>query len=137
MTFTFHRDTNFDVQEVPTEMVRLLLNIAYVGAGSGRKQDTENIFEGIIAVRPTQELPFIAYSFIRMVFGEYNEASHLLIEKALKINPKSEMAQAFYGLLLYQVGRRGESDIVLNNIMNNMEDKDAYLLAESIIKERK
>jgi hypothetical protein len=60
-----------------------------------------------------------------------------LIEKALKINPKSEMAQVFYGLLLYQVGRKGESNMILSGIMDNGEDKDAYQLAESIIKEGK
>ncbi|MDR2812484.1 MAG: hypothetical protein LBB05_01680 [Puniceicoccales bacterium] len=137
MPFTFHQSTDFDETEVPTEMIRLLLDIGYVSTGSGRKQDAENIFESIIAARPNQELSFVAYSFMRIVFGEYVEASHLLIEKALKINPKSEMAQAFYGLLLYQVGRKGESDMILGNIMNTGEDRDAYQLAESIIREGK
>lgn len=122
---------------MPTEIIRLLIDIGYVSTGSGRKRDAENIFESVIAARPKQELPFVAYSFMRMVFGEYVEASHLLIERALKINPKSEMAQVFYGLLLYQVGRRGESDMILLGIMDNGEDKDAYRLAESIIKEGK
>ncbi|MDR1590923.1 MAG: hypothetical protein LBR92_02925 [Puniceicoccales bacterium] len=134
MPFTFHQSTEFDEAEVPTEMIRLLLDIGYVSTGSGRRQDAENIFESVIAARPKQELAFIAYSFMRMVFGEYVEASHLLIEKALKINPKSEMAQAFYGLLLYQVGRKGESSVILTNIVDSGEDKDAYQLAESIIK---
>ncbi|MDR1907189.1 MAG: hypothetical protein LBQ03_03185 [Puniceicoccales bacterium] len=137
MPFTFHQSTDFDETKVPTEMIRFLLDIAYVSTGSGRKRDAENIFESVIAARPKQELPFVAYSFMRMIFGEYVEASSLLVEKALKINPKSEMAQAFYGLLLYQVGRKGESDMILSNIMNNGEDKDAYQLAESIIKEGK
>jgi Tfp pilus assembly protein PilF len=137
MPFTFHQSTDFDETEVPTEMIRLLLDIGYVSTGSGRRQDAENIFESIIAARPKQELSFVAYSFMRMVFGEYVEASHLLIEKALKINPASEMAQAFYGLLLYQVGRKGESDVILSGIMGKGEDKDAYQLAESIIKEGK
>jgi predicted Zn-dependent protease len=136
MPFTFHQSTDFDETEVPTEMIRLLIDIGYVSTGSGRKRDAENIFESVIAARPTQELPFVAYSFMRMVFGEYVEALHLLVEKALKINPKSEMAQAFYGLLLHQVGRKSESDIILGDIMNNGEDKDAYQLAESITRER-
>jgi Tfp pilus assembly protein PilF len=118
-------------------MIQLLIDIGYVSTGSGRKRDAENIFESVIAARPKQELSFIAYSFMRMVFGEYVEASHLLVERALKINPKSEMAQAFYGLLLYQVGRRGESDMILSNIINNGKNEDAYRLAESIIREGK
>jgi predicted Zn-dependent protease len=135
MPFTFHQSTDFNEAEVPTEMIQLLIDIGYVSTGIGRKRDAENIFESVIAARPKQELPFVAYSFMRMAFGEYVEASHLLIERALKINPDSEMAQAFYGLLLYQVGRKGESNMVLGNIMNNGKDKDAYQLAESIIKE--
>ncbi|MDR2372310.1 MAG: hypothetical protein LBD60_04135 [Puniceicoccales bacterium] len=137
MPFTFHQSTDFDEAEVPTEIIRLLIDIGYVSTGSGRKRDAENIFESVIAARPKQELPFVAYSFMRMVFGEYVEASNLLVERALKINPKSEMAQVFYGLLLYQVGRRGESDMILSGIMDNGKDKDAYRLAESIIKEGK
>jgi Tfp pilus assembly protein PilF len=135
MPFTFHQGADFDESEVPTEMIRLLIDIGYVSTGSGRKQDAENIFESVIAARPQQELPFIAYAFMRMVFGEYVEASNLLIERALKINPDSEMAQAFYGLLLYQVGRKGESNTILGNIMNEGKDNDAYQLAESIMKE--
>ncbi|MDR0590586.1 MAG: hypothetical protein LBG09_01895 [Puniceicoccales bacterium] len=134
MPFTLHQTADFDETEIPTEMIRLLLDIAYVATGSGRRQDAENIFESIIAARPKNELPLIAYAFMRMAFGEYVEASHLLIERALKINPRSEMAQVFYGFLLYQVGRKGESDAILNNIMDNGEDKDAFLLAESIVK---
>jgi Tfp pilus assembly protein PilF len=137
MPFTFHQGTCFDEAEVPTEMIRLLIDIGYVSTGCGRKRDAENIFESVIAARPKQELPFVAYAFMRMAFGEYVEASHLLIERALKINPNSEMAQALYGLLLYQVGRKGESNMILSGIMNSGEDKDAYQLAESIVKERK
>jgi predicted Zn-dependent protease len=135
MPFTFHQGTDFDEAEVPTEMIRLLIDIGYVSTGSGRKRDAENIFESVIAARPKQESSFITYSFMRMVFGEYVEASNLLVERALKINPKSEMAQVFYGLLLYQVGRKGESNMVLTSIVDNGKDEDAYRLAESIIKE--
>ncbi|MDR1435045.1 MAG: hypothetical protein LBI77_01400 [Puniceicoccales bacterium] len=133
MSFSFHQSTDFSEKEIPTEMIRLLVNIGYASVGSGRKQNAENIFEGVIAARPKDELPLVAYAFMRMVFGEYVEASHLLIGRALKLNPMSEMAQTFYGLLLYQVGRKSESNFILNNIMNRGKDKDAVALAESII----
>jgi predicted Zn-dependent protease len=134
MPFTFYQTADFDEAEIPTEMIRWLLDIAYVATGSGRRQDAENIFESIVAARPKNELPLIAYAFMRMVFGEYVEASHLLIERALKMNPGNEIAQAFYGFLLYQVGRKGESNIILNQLIDRGKDGDAFSLAESILK---
>ncbi|MDR2806814.1 MAG: hypothetical protein LBB11_01490 [Puniceicoccales bacterium] len=137
MSFAFHQATDFDERKIPTEMIQFLVDIAHVATGSGQRQDAENIFEGVIAARPRDELPFIAYAFMRMAFGEYVEATHLLMEQALKINPESAMAKAFYGLLLYQVGRKGESDTILKRIIHEGKDKDAIALAESIINEGK
>jgi predicted Zn-dependent protease len=137
MPFSFHRTTNFDEREIPAEMIRFLVDMGYLATGSGRKQDAENIFEAVLAARPGDVLPLVACSFMRIVFGEYVEASHLLIDRALKIDPTHEMAQVFYGLLLYQVGRKGESSLILKRIIDNGKDQDAITLAESIMGEGK
>ncbi|MDR1366760.1 MAG: hypothetical protein LBJ13_02525 [Puniceicoccales bacterium] len=134
MLSLFYDDTNFKQDSIPAEMLRLLVNIGYVATGSGKKKHAEVIFEGVIAARPQNELLYVAYAFMRMVFGEYTEASKLLMEKALRINPDSEIAKAFYGMLLHQVGRRGESYVILNQVKENGKDVDAIALAECIIK---
>ncbi|MDR0418425.1 MAG: hypothetical protein LBH08_03265 [Puniceicoccales bacterium] len=135
MLSLFCNDTNFKQDSISAEMLRLLVNIGYVATGSGKRKNAEIIFEGVIAARPQNELLYVAYAFMRMVFGEYTEASKLLMEKALKINPESEIAKAFYGMLLYQVKQRGESYTILNQIKENGKDMDAIALAECIIKE--
>jgi predicted Zn-dependent protease len=135
MLSLFYSDTSFKRESIPSEMLRLLVDIGYVATGSGKKKNAEIIFGGLIAARPQNELLYIAYAFMRMVFGEYAEASKLLIEKALKINPESEMTKAFYGMLLYRVGRRGEGYIVLDQLKEKGKDADAVALAECIIKE--
>ncbi|MDR0677988.1 MAG: hypothetical protein LBF44_00445 [Holosporaceae bacterium] len=116
-------------------MLRLLANVGYVATGSGKKKNAEAIFGGLIAARPQNELLYVAYAFMQMVFGEYTEASKLLIEKALKINPENEIVKTFYGMLLYQVGQRGKGYIILNQLKENGKNADAVALAESIIKE--
>jgi Tfp pilus assembly protein PilF len=131
----FYEDTNFEQESIPSEMLRLLINVGYVATGSGKKKNAEDIFEGVIAARPQSELPYVAYAFMRMAFGEYNEASKLLVENALRINPENEMAKTFYGLLLYQIGRKNESHTILSQLEQNGKDADAVLLAECIIKE--
>jgi hypothetical protein len=84
-----------------------------IGCDGKCEKNTKNIFGGWIAARAQNEPLYIAYPFMPMVFGEYAEASKLLIEKALKINPESEIRKIFYGMLLYQVGRASEGRIIL------------------------
>jgi predicted Zn-dependent protease len=135
MLSLFHRDTNFKQEAIPSELLRLLIDVGYVATGNGKKDDAEVIFESVVAARPNDEQPYILYSFMRMVFGEYAEAAKLLVEKALKINPGSDMARTFYGMLLYQVGRRGESNFIFNQLKENGKDEDALLLVERILQE--
>jgi predicted Zn-dependent protease len=135
MLSLFYNNASFKQESIPAEMLRLLADIGYVATGSGKKKNAEVIFGGLIAARPQNELLYVAYAFMQMAFGEYTEASKLLIEKALKINPASETVKAFYGMLLYRVGRRGEGYIVLNQLKENGKDANAVALAECIIKE--
>lgn len=81
MLSLFYDDTESKQESIPSEMLRLLVDIGYVATGSGKKKNAEVIFEGLIAARPQNELLYVAYAFMRMVFGEYTEASKLLVRK--------------------------------------------------------
>lgn len=117
------------------EMLRMLTDVGFVATGKGMREDAGIIFDAIISARPKNEYVNIACAFMHIVFGEYSDASKLLVEGALKINPCSEIAKSFYGLLLYQVGQRGQGISILEDIKNNGKDIDAINLAKKIIEE--
>ena len=116
-------------------MLQLLTNVGYVAAGCGKKSSAECIFKGVLSARPDNEYAYIASAFMHIVFGEYTEASRLLVEGALKINPDSEMARTFYAFLLHQVGQRAKSRIILDDVTSQGKDVDAVQFANKIINE--
>lgn len=128
-------DQSLGQEVISAEMLQLLVDIGYVATGCGRKKTAERIFESVLAARPENEYVYIAYAFMHMVFGEYTIASKLLIEGALRVNPDSAMAKAFYGFMLHQVGQRGRSYAVLEEVCATSQDPDAINLAAKIIKE--
>ena len=128
-------EASFDRKRIPSEMLQLLTDIGYVATGCGKKSSAECIFKSVVSARPDNEYAYIASAFMHMVFGEYTEASRLLVEGALKVHPDSEMARTFYAFLLHQVGQRAQSRIILDDVMSTGKDDDAIQFANKIIKE--
>lgn len=121
---------------VPTELIQLLLDIGYVATSLGKLRQAEEIFEGLIAARPESELPLVGYAFSKMTFGAYTEASKLLMERAMKLNPNSGFVQVFYGFLLHLTKRYAESKILLERVISEQQDPDMVNLAKEILKEQ-
>ena len=87
-----------DTFEIGTPLIRLMMEIGYLAAGNGFSAEAEAIFEGLHAVRPGSEIPFIGLAVTRMNAGRPLEAASLLEEQALRLSPASELAQGFLGL---------------------------------------
>ncbi|MDR1458176.1 MAG: HrpB1 family type III secretion system apparatus protein, partial [Puniceicoccales bacterium] len=126
-------DAPLEYSDIPTDIIRILMDIGYVATGCGLKSNAECIFDALISARPSSELPLIGLAVVKMSFGQVSEASKILTESVAKINPDSQLAKAFFGLLLKQIGSRQESEKVLNEVLDNNSDEDAVNLARSIL----
>ena len=127
---------------VSSDLLQLLNEIGYVATGRGRKEDARKIYDGIIAARPESEWPLISSAFSKIALGEFTDATKLLIEKATSINPQNPMISAMYGFLLYSVGRKSESRLILDKILAQNSSAEGHFseeeaLAEAIITEGK
>ncbi|MDR0351570.1 MAG: HrpB1 family type III secretion system apparatus protein [Puniceicoccales bacterium] len=122
-----------EYSDIPTDIIRMLMDIGYVATGCGFKASAECIFDALIAARPSSELPLIGLAVVKMSFGQVSEASKILTESVAKINPDSQLAKAFFGLLLKQIGSNRESEKVLSEVLETNSDEDAVALAKSIL----
>lgn len=121
--------------EIETSTVQLLMEAGYLAGGYGFYKESEEIFEGIQAVRPDNELPLIGLAVTKMNAGNNEEAARILWEKALKINPESDLAKSFLGLALKLAGLKAESESVLKEVVDEGGNDPAVKLAQALLKE--
>lgn len=121
---------------ISSDLLQTLTEIGHVAAGCGWQQRAEAIFEGIIAVRPGSESPWIAYAIAKISMGRLSEAFEMLTKRALVLNPKSDLAKAFLGLILSRVGSRGMAEYFLNQVIEENETSEAVQIAKEILKKQ-
>ena len=122
--------TNLDVS---TELVQLLMETGYVACGRGLRQHSEGIFRAVAAARPDSELPLIGIGVCRLNFGDYQGASKVLLEEALKVNPNSGLAKAFLAITMKELNMKGEADSLMEDVKDNSDDPAAVNLAVSYL----
>jgi hypothetical protein len=130
-------NSNSDLKysEIGTDLVRTLFEIGYVAVGRGLQSYAEDIFNALVAARPESELPVVGLAVCKMNFGAFTAAVTLLTEKALKINPSSDIAKSFLGLILHHCGATEKALAVMNDVLSNGTDANALNMARSIIDE--
>jgi len=121
---------------IPPDLLQTLAEIGYVAAGCGWRQRAEAIFTGIIAVRPESESPWIAYAIAKIALGQLSEAFEMLTKRALVLNPGSDLAKAFLGLILSRVGSRQISEHLLHQVVDGSPVPEAVQLAKEILKQQ-
>jgi hypothetical protein len=132
-------ETNVDADlvypEICTDLVRLLFEIGYVAVGRGLQSYAEDIFDALITVRPKSELPVVGLAVCKMNFGDFALASKLLIEKALVINPSSDIAKSFLGVVSHYCGAINEATVIMNEVARNGKDEGAVSMAKAVLSE--
>lgn len=121
--------------EISKEILQVLMEIGYVAIGRGLESAAETIFNGVSAARPNSELPVIGAAVTKMNFGDFASAVKLLGEKALVINPKSDLAKCFLGVVSFYCGSLKEALSILPDIIANSSDESAVKIATSIMNE--
>ena len=122
-----------DTFEIGTPLIRLMMEIGYLATGNGFSAEAEAIFEGLRAVRPGSEIPFIGLAVTRMNAGRPLEAASLLEEQALRLSPASELAQGFLGLALRLAGHTGRSQSVLEDLAAKATNPCAGAMARALL----
>jgi hypothetical protein len=121
--------------EIETELLQLLMEAGYLAGGYGYFKESRRIFDGIAAVRPDSELPFIGMAVSSMNAGNNHEAIKILWEKALKTNPESDLAKSFLGLSLKLSGLNNESQTILQEVIDSRKNEVAVKMAQSLMNE--
>ncbi|MDR0595327.1 MAG: hypothetical protein LBF94_01330 [Puniceicoccales bacterium] len=121
--------------EICTDLVKTLFEVGYVAVGRGLQSYAEDIFNALIAARPESELPIVGLAVCRMNFGDFTSATALLMQKALVINPASDIAKSFLGMISHCCGANKEALLIMNEVISSGKDPSAISLAQNVIKE--
>lgn len=120
--------------ETPAELVRLLLRIGYWSVWHGLYSEAAALFSGAKAARPESEVPVLGMAVLAMVMQQPDSAVQVLREKALPLNPGSELVQAHLGCALRLAGRETEGLEILARLAGSATDPDARLMASNLVR---
>jgi thioredoxin-like negative regulator of GroEL len=119
--------------ETPAELVRLLMRTGYWSVWHGLYAEAAALFSGARAARPESEVPVLGMAVLAMVMQQPDSAVQLLREKAMPLNPRSELVQAHLGCALRLAGQEAEGQEILGRIAGSGTDSDARLMAASLV----
>ena len=120
--------------EVETSLIKLLMELGYVATGQGLHTEAEVIFTGVRAARPKSEYPLIGLAITKMNAGEYEEAIRLL-EEARELNPSNWLSASFLGLAFKLKGEQAKSRAILEEVLQNAQQKEAINMAQALLAE--
>ncbi|MDR1457823.1 MAG: hypothetical protein LBI47_03185 [Puniceicoccales bacterium] len=127
-------DTPKSDLSISTEMVQCLMEIGYVAIGRGFQSQAINVFKGIIAARPSSELPLIGLAVCKLNFGYIIEAAKILAEQALRLNPNSGIAKCFLAIAVKALGNEQEACDLMHHVCDDAtSDPVAKAMAESFL----
>jgi len=119
--------------DVRTEVVQLLMEAGFLAVGKGMFPQATAIFAGVAAVRPESELPIVGQAIAQMNSGRADDAIQTLKNKALVLNPDSQIARSFLGLALKIGGFQAESRALLSEVVKNNSAPEAVALAQDLL----
>ncbi len=119
--------------EIPQQSVQDLMEVGYLAGGYGYFKEAVTIFDGLAAVRPDSEYPHIGLAMTQLGMKQSEEAVRILRDHALPKNPDNSLTKAFLGLALMQAGLNGESENVLNQVIDANQNETAVELARNLL----
>jgi len=94
----------------------LLMEAGYLFMELGAPKKASEVFQGVAALVPTNEIPLIALGHLAFSLGRFEQAlKHN--EEALKRNPNSALAKAHKGESLMFLGQHQEAVAILNEVL--------------------
>lgn len=126
-----------------SEDIQLLAEIGWVGAGTGSTlmRPTEQIFNGLMVLRPQRDFPYIGMASAHLSNRQPEEAARVL-EQGLRIMtsgpqapPDSDlsMVQVFLGMCLLMSRRTAEAVALLNTLQTTSQYEPALRMANGLL----
>ncbi|MCC7072796.1 MAG: tetratricopeptide repeat protein [Deltaproteobacteria bacterium] len=103
--------------ELPQPEASLLLEAGYLYLEMGKQQEAAEIFAGVAALLPKSDVPLVALGNLEFAQGHFQRAlKHH--QEALKLKPKSALAQAHVGEALLWLNKTAEGVKALNKAID-------------------
>ncbi|MEI6413241.1 MAG: tetratricopeptide repeat protein [Pseudomonadota bacterium] len=119
--------------DISSEWVRRIGEVGFLAAGHGQVEAAHRIFDGLVAIRPDSEYPWIGKAIAELQVGRETEALRLLRDEAIKRNPHSPEAQVFVGLALKRAGRGSEAEATLQAVSKAHPEQAAGQMAKAFL----
>lgn len=114
-------------------VVELLAEVAFIAGDSGMIEQVDSICEGLQAMRPDSEQPFIIQAYARLGARDALAAEKIIREKALPIAPNSEEALSMLGLALHMAGKRRERDELMAQVLRDSDNAHVTDIAKKVM----
>lgn len=111
--------------DVPQGEVALLLETGYLYMEMGRPKEAEDVFVGVNALLPESDVPLVALGSLHFSQGRYQRALKFH-QDALKLRPKSALAQAHIGEALLFLKKTDEGLAALHKAIEMSDDEDSH-----------
>lgn len=127
-------DSSQSADEFAPDVVRLLTEVGYLAAGSGRTAQALTIMEGLKVMRPRRAAAYVGIALAHLNAGRPAEAVRALRDQGLTAVGPDEIdtIRAFLALSLQLDGRPRECAEVLALVPADSPDAEGARLAQSL-----
>lgn len=101
--------------EIDREYLRVMMEAGYIYLGMRRFKQARELFDGLIALAPKSEVPFVALGNVDFCEGKIGQAMRRY-RQALKIDPSSAFAKVYLGEALLFGGKKREAVDTLSEV---------------------
>lgn len=117
---------------IDSELVRLLMRTGYLAAWNGFYKEAVSIFDGVAAVRPESEQPYIGGATVALLSGDAQLAA-TIVDRALVDHPDHPMLLAHKGCILRVLNHEEAGQALLQQVIDSAKDENAVQLASNVI----
>ncbi len=103
--------------DVPRDDLVLMLEAGYIYLAMGKLSEAKQVFEGLVALAPTHEVPVVALGNVFFAQKKFLQAIRILKE-AVELNPQSAFAHAHLGEAQLFYGKKDDALKTLAKAVN-------------------
>lgn len=117
-------------QSYSQDFYQALMRIGFLASDNANFSVADKIFLALSQSKPEKEGPVLALAYNAILEGHFEKAIEILKNKALKINPGSEMANTYMGMALGCLGKKEEADKLLQEVIQKGTEPASMNLAK-------
>jgi Flp pilus assembly protein TadD len=121
--------------QIDVELLKLLMEMGFRAANTGRWEEAAAMFGGVNQARPDSAFPHIGLGCVAMGRGDFSKAVTVLRNAPANAPGERELCNGFMGLALRLDGHMDESREVLTQLMNEGENEVAVRMAGKLLEQ--